>query len=814
VLTLLLALALALAAGPACADPIITPALIAAGVTGTILGVSTAAILSQVIVIAIGLGISMLSSVLFKPPQPKPSDGQVIYKQPAGTRTRSYGRVKVGGLLVYANSAGGVLDRVIAMGSGEIDAVEQHWIDDNLVTLSGNAVSSPSQYLGKCLIEFRLGTDSPAPYSGLVTAWPALWTNDHLGKGIPSAWMEMFQVPSDHMSDVWPQYGSTLYRQVQRAAKVPDISGGALTAPTWSDNAARVILDYLTHPDGLKLDPSWITNAAADWTTAIAVCNEDVGGEPRYRIWNTYRFDERPADILARYLQACDAAIFPTPDQGLSIKVGKWSAPTVTIDGDAIIGFAEFGRGRDVLSTANTIRARYTSPDHDYLETDADPWVDDADVAARGEYAIDLDFFSSPSHSQTRRLMKLAAARANPVWVGKLDCNLRALPAMGERYVNVIIPELAISQTFEILGIQMVIVDGSVLRGISIQIASLDASAYDWVTTRTADTGTPPAIPGAIVPSRTIPVPTGLAVTPLGTIARVTWDAPPDDFLNVDVQYKATAGTEWLAAPVVLGSTIAGTGPLVDGVEYEIQVRHRSTTTSRVSEWTASELLTLVADPTAPGVVTGLVATPNDAAVTVALSWVLPNSANCVGARVYRNTTNSFAGATLRTTVFGAPNTAQAYTDTATGLGLVYYWVVAVNASGVESSEVASGGIAFELLQNTDFATDTIWTKGTGWSIAAGKASKTAGTAAQCAQSVSLVAGKSYVVRLTVLDFAAGGINIRLAGGTTVPGAVRVANGTYSETLVAAVGNVSFQINGNATFAGSADSVSCKELVP
>src|SRR5690606_22005934 len=97
------------------------------------------------------------------------------------------------------------------------------------------------------------------------------------------------------------------------------------------------------------------------------------------------------------------------PDGGLTLDIGEWAEPTVTLDADSIVGFSEVGRGRDILSTANTIRAKYLDPSQDYQAADADPWVDADDVAARGEIASDIEFAMAPSHSQARRLMKLAA---------------------------------------------------------------------------------------------------------------------------------------------------------------------------------------------------------------------------------------------------------------------------------------------------------------------------------------------------------------------------------------------------------------------
>jgi hypothetical protein len=570
---------------PVAIVPVLTSVLVGAGLSAV-----TAGIVANVAIIAVGLGLQLLVSTIFKPTQPKPSDGQTIIRQSAASRFRSYGRVKVAGIMMFANTKGGALDRVFALGSGEIDAVEEHWIDDQLVTLDGGG-GVGGKYAGKCRIKFRLGTDAPAPYTELIAAWPALWTTDHLGKGVPSAHMQQFQVKAEQMGDLWPNLANTGYRQVQRGAKVRALSGGFLPA-AWNDNAALVIMDYLTHPDGLGLDDSWIVNAFESWGVAQLVCDEFVplaagGEERRYRIWNTYRFDERPADVLARFLQACDATIYPTPGQGLSIKVGKWEAPTVTIDDDAVVAFSEVGRGRDVLTTANTVRAQFMSPVHDYQETDAQVWVDSADVAARGEYAIDLEFFAAPSHAQCRRLMKIAAHRSNPDWVGTLVCNLRALPVMGERFINVELDELGISDTFEVLNARMIIEEGNILKGIEVQVASLTAAAYAWDPVE--EEGEAPAEPDIIVGENEIPVPTGFGVGPFGDGAVIAWAVPPDDFLVVDARYKRTADADWLAIPVADDATAAVIAPLVDGEEYEFQIRHRSTPTGRVSDWTASE---------------------------------------------------------------------------------------------------------------------------------------------------------------------------------------------------------------------------------
>ncbi|QMV26693.1 hypothetical protein GRI33_07045 [Brucella sp. BO3] len=82
----------------------------------------------------------------------------------------------------------------------------------------------------------------------------------------------------------------------------------------------------------------------------------------------------------------------------MTLDIGAWSEPTVILTADAITGFSDVGRGRDVMTTANTIRATFFDPNQDYQASDADPWADEDDVSERGEEARDVQFNMAPSH--------------------------------------------------------------------------------------------------------------------------------------------------------------------------------------------------------------------------------------------------------------------------------------------------------------------------------------------------------------------------------------------------------------------------------
>ncbi|RWO08238.1 fibronectin type III domain-containing protein [Mesorhizobium sp.] len=665
------------------------------GLAGSALAIS---VITSAVTIGLSVGLSLLSASLFRPKQPKPEDVQTSVKNPTAPRTRHYGRVKTSGPWAFGDSNQGRLHRVIALGTGELDAIEEVWADDNLCTIDVNGSVTSEPYDGILRILTRIGTPSQASYSQLTAIFPE-WTTAHVGNGVASLYATQFAMGIEGYSRVFPNGINTSYRVVARGSKVFNPS---TSLTEWSDNAAAIIRDYMTHSDGMRLPSSMFTTtqANAGWLTAYNRCaeliNKKAGGtEARWRLWGSYNFDERPADVLGRMLTCSDARIVPTPDGGVTLDIGTWAEPTVTIDADAIVGFSELARGHDILTTANVISATYLAPTHDFQATDADRWVDDADVSVRGEIVSDLAFNMAPSHGQARRLMKLAAYRANPSWVGSFQCNLRGLAAFGERFIRITYPLFGIDEVFELVDFRFDLGEGGILSTVTLQVQSMPEAAYDWDAA--TEEGDEPVSEDTVVDD-TIPVPENFSFAvdritiggqqiPFGVLS---FDAPPSAALTVEGRYKLVSSTAWNVVAVDPDSTEAQTPALSDGSEYEAQIRH-VTQTGRVGDWTDSELLTPTADPTAPGILTGVGATGGVGVVD--LSWTSPNSPNFTAVNIRRNIVNTEGTAALVHTEYGPASNSDDWQDTALAAGTYYYWLKARNGSGVESASVATGAV-------------------------------------------------------------------------------------------------------------------------
>lgn len=122
-----------------------------------------------------------------------------------------------------------------------------------------------------------------------------------------------------------------------------------------------------------------------------------------------------------------------------------------------------------------------------------------------------------------------------------------------------------------------------------------------------------------------------------------------------------------------------------------------------------------------------------------------------------------------------------------------------------------------ELLTNGGFDTDTVWAKGTGWTISGGLATfSVPGAVSFLTQTVSPTVGATYAVTIVVTSVISPLLTVRFTNaGATVnsfsPGIS--APGTYVRyaTLSGAADGLS--ISASASASGSVDSISLKKVL-
>ena len=117
-------------------------------------------------------------------------------------------------------------------------------------------------------------------------------------------------------------------------------------------------------------------------------------------------------------------------------------------------------------------------------------------------------------------------------------------------------------------------------------------------------------------------------------------------------------------------------------------------------------------------------------------------------------------------------------------------------------------GLSGELTTNGSFDADSDWTKGSGWTIAGGKAVKAAGAGTFLYQDNITTAGKLYRYTMIISGYVAGNVRFQTGAASTYYSA----NGTHTVDMVATNTDGKFQLYADASFDGDIDSVSVFEI--
>ena len=132
-----------------------------------------------------------------------------------------------------------------------------------------------------------------------------------------------------------------------------------------------------------------------------------------------------------------------------------------------------------------------------------------------------------------------------------------------------------------------------------------------------------------------------------------------------------------------------------------------------------------------------------------------------------------------------------------------------VNAEGlIEEASVIS---TTEEVTNGNFATDSDWTKETGWSIVGGNliATSVSGTAAYQVGS-GLVSGKKYQVQFEITEYTTGAIGLRAGTGATLQTFSSIGV-HYADMVAGGALQIRFDVSGTTTL--KVDNVSVKEVI-
>ncbi len=456
-------------------------------------------------------------------------------------------------------------------------------------------------------------------------------------------------------------------------------------------NIALMRLWHLTNPVGGKLGLSDMY--LPDWAHAADVCDQIVtnrsgGSENRYHGGLWFRAENDPVEVGRTMDQAAELVVFERPDGLIGVHAGEFIEPDIRFVREDIISFQLDGNTRD-SATVLAVRGRYTDVNADYNTADAaiygNPYVGEDT-----ERTKTLDNSAIQSHNHVQRLQKITYTRANAPRVSILAHYEPAKNVPYRRFVRVHLPP----KMNEIV-VELTATPKLSLRNMTIEFSGIIVPSSLYAFNAAVEEGQPGASVVPLPPSG-VPVPLNFDVViqnevitggQTAAFALASWDFVSKSLIY-ELEWEPVAGTEPARSTnSKSGDVEVRSNYLSDGAQYRFRLRAWSNGAN--SAWTDYEVRTATADPTPPGIVTGLSATGG--AGQIAFSWTAPNSPNYSAARIYTNTVNSFSGATLRRTEYGPPASPDSYTVTGLSAGTYYGFVEAINASGIAAAPVATG---------------------------------------------------------------------------------------------------------------------------
>lgn len=703
------------------------PLTTAAGAAGLSVGLFLATPIGGLLLAGALAGGAAVIQALNRPQRTPPEASRVNVRIEAAPRWLRAGKLRAGGAVIFAEfDDDGAFWYLVAHADSELVSFSHYMLDELQVELngsdkvltkdfcltteggSGSTLSNPTPSELVPYYTIKRTTFSPSdptpPAISSFTSKFSEWTTAHKLAGVTYSVVKVDPVKQEDRHKIFRWRGpvsvgepaisivgyfSRIYDPREESHDIDDES-------TWThtSNAALIWAWFRTHPYGMNKPMSainWDKIADAADHCDVTITDKNGGTQPRYECGISIPDDMERHIAEKQILATCDGVLLFDNEGKAYIDVGVWQEPTLTFSAQRDIITMSSREAQDGESETDGVVIVYTEPDYGYIKQPCAPWINnDYYEEGRTPNFAEFQILGCHNHNQAVRLAKAIGKRLQPRHkLGPL-LGPRALLARRKRIVALdyddtftgnyeISSPVELDESGKISSTGLVPIDQYRWTLLPGEEGDKPAPLID--TTQTNDLAAPSNLSLSAAP---VPGSTGSSVR-----LEATFDAPPRLDHRYEFEYRKQGETAWRLFIVNMDERLGYTDTVEDGATYEIRYRTVSTA-GGASEWVDPyPTVVATADTAAPDPVTGVVATPGTGEVQI--DWTAPNSANYVGARIYRHTADDFGASTLVYTEYGAPSSADTYTDSGLAAGTYYFWVVSINGSGVEGTEVATG---------------------------------------------------------------------------------------------------------------------------
>ncbi len=509
-----------------------------------------------------------------------------------------YGKTRVGGVMVYAESTGTTnefLHIIITVAGHEINNITKVFFNEDEVPLTqdgsdSNGIarffpSSGNQYEGKARIKKHLGADAQAADADLVSDI-SQWTTNHRLRGISYVYVRL-----NFDKDVYTNGVPNITFEVE-GKKVFDPRD---SSTAFSTNPALCIRDYLLNDRfGLEADSTEINDT--NFTAVANTCDENVtilnpsGTEKRFSMNGTFNLDKSPKTIIENMLSSIAGHLIYSNGQ-FKIRPAVYETPSVTLDEEHIRSGITLNTRISKKELFNAVKGLYSEPANNYQPQDypilTNSTFESEDNSERifGEFNFPM---TTSSHT-VQRLSTIQLLKARQQISFTATFNLKAFQLDIGDTVQITNSRLGFTnKTFEITNWSFAM-GGEGIPIISCEFRETASAVYDFTNSNysTVSSGKATNLPNAttVAPPQAITLTDELVAYNDGTVIVklvIELTAPTDNFTDIfEVEIKQDTDADGTALSPADTFKLIGRGArtkyeflnVIDKATYSIRAR-------------------------------------------------------------------------------------------------------------------------------------------------------------------------------------------------------------------------------------------------
>ncbi len=456
-------------------------AVVATALAGALGGGAVAtAVAGFVVRVATGAALSFLSRAI----GPKPKGLETNVEANAGLLVNSdapvaahdivYGRVRKGGTVVFRQATGVNNEfhhMILALAGHQVHAIDDIYINDEIVVLDGNGVVTSAPWNGKVRVRKHLG--SPGQVADPIFMAETGQSAAFRGQGIAYLYVR-FQNDKDIFAG-----GLPLITAVVRGREVYN----PVNASTgFSSNAVLCIRDFITAPFGLNDSAVDDVSMSVGANISAEVVSLAGGGtEPRYELNGVIRADEPIGEVLERMLTACAGSLWW--GQGAwRIKPGYYTPPVLNLTRDDIVSNIRTVPRANMRDTYSAVGGTFNDAAQNFIAVDYPRYTSAAFLADDGgkENVLDFELPMTTSAAMAQRLSKLALFRAREQITVSFEAGLKAVAVQVGDTITLTDSDYGWdAKPFEVIEWALIVGDQDGMR-VSMVVRETSAEAYDW----------------------------------------------------------------------------------------------------------------------------------------------------------------------------------------------------------------------------------------------------------------------------------------------------------------------------------------------